>query len=48
MRELLGSWLASAQFHAPVLATIMSVIIFAAVLLICLEVATGLPNGGIR
>lgn len=48
MRELIGSWIASAQFHATVLAAFMTFIIFAVVLIVCLEIAFGLPNGGIR
>lgn len=48
MRELVGSWIASAQHHAPILATVMTALIFVIVVLVCLEVATSAPGAGIR
>lgn len=48
MRELVGGWIASAQHHAPILGTALTVVIFMIVVLVCLDVATSAPGGGLR
>jgi hypothetical protein len=47
MRELIGSWIASAQHHADILSTALTVVIFVIVVLVCLDVATSAPGGGL-